>query len=160
MTPHRFPYTRIAVPFATIDVVKFRYHPLIKIGIVLPSASIKTECYIDTGAQWCLLNNSFAKQLGIKDYKKTEVNIQLSGVGGKKPENVAYFHKVTLSIFKDGKDFSFKNAWKIDTSVGFLDNEIGFSGILGVYGFLDQFEFTTNIPEGYFELTPLFDLSD
>lgn len=119
---------------------------------------VRTEAYIDTGSQWCLFNNDFAHPLGIKDYKDTKEQILLSGVGGKQPENVAYFHKLKLAIFKDGKNLTLKNTWKIDTFIGFLDKPIGFSGILGVYGFLDQFKFTTHIPEGYFELEPIYHL--
>jgi len=45
----------------------------------------------------------------------------------------------------------------IETKIGFLDNPIEVAGILGVYGFLDHFSFKTNIPEGYFEIKPLFE---
>lgn len=154
--PHRFLYTRISSPLAS-EIAKFKFHPLIKIGLLNNSMLLRTEAYIDTGSQWCLFNNDFAKQLGIKDYKDTREKIPLSGVGGKQPENIAYFHKLRLVVFKNDKDLSLKNAWQIETVIGFLDKSIGFSGILGVYGFLDQFTFKTNIPEGYFEIEPIFE---
>ncbi len=154
--PYRFLYTRISSPLAP-EIAKFKFHPLIKIGLLNNSALLRTEAYIDTGSQWCLFNNDFAKQLGIKDYKDTREKIPLSGVGGKQPENIAYFHKLRLIVFKNGKDLSLKNAWQIETVIGFLERPIGFSGILGVYGFLDQFTFKTNIPEGYFEIEPIFE---
>lgn len=154
--PHRFLYTRISSPLAP-EIAKFKFHPLIKIGLLNNSTLLRTEAYIDTGSQWCLFNNDFAKQLGIKDYKDTKERIPLSGVGGKQPENIAYFHKLRLVVFKNDKDLSSKNAWQIKTIIGFLDKSIGFSGILGVYGFLDQFTFKTNIPEGYFEIEPIFE---
>lgn len=154
--PHRFLYTRISNPLA-LDIAKFKFHPLIKIGLFNISNFIKTTAYIDTGSQWCLFNNDFAKPLGIKDYKDTKIKVPLSGVGGKQPENIGYFHNLKLVVFRNDKDLSLKNAWQIDTLIGFLEKPIGFSGILGVYGFLDQFSFKTNIPEGYFELEPLFD---
>lgn len=154
--PYRFLYTRISSPLAP-EIAKFKFHPLIKVGLLNNSILLRTEAYIDTGSQWCLFNNDFAKQLGIKDYKDTREKIPLSGVGGKQPENIAYFHKLKLAVFKNNKDIGLKNAWQIETIIGFLDRPIGFSGILGVYGFLDQFSFKTNIPEGYFEIEPIFE---
>lgn len=154
--PYRFPYIRISNPLL-IDIAKFRFHPLIKVGLLNNSNSVKIEAYIDTGSQWCLFNNDLAKWVGIKDYKDTKEKILLSGVGGKQPENTAYFHKLKLAVFKDNRDLSLKNSWQIETVIGFLEKPIAFAGILGVYGFLDQFSFKTNIPEGYFEIEPLFE---
>jgi hypothetical protein len=121
---------------------------------------VKVEAYIDTGAQCCLFDNSYAKQVGIRDYKNTtpENILPLSGIGGKAPENTAYFHDLKLVIFNDQTHLKLNNALKIiQTKIGFLENPIPVAGILGVYGFLDHFSFKTNIPEGYFELEPLFD---
>ena len=73
---------------------------------------------------------------------------------------MGYFHDLKLLVFKDNKNLKAQNAWVIDTKIGFLDRTVGFAGILGVYGFLDQFIFGTNIPEGYFELTPIYHLED
>lgn len=153
--PYRFFYTRVSNPFLS-GIAKFRFHPLIKVGLLRNSNLIKIEAYIDTGPQWCLFNNDLAKRLGIKDYKDTEEKVPLSGVGGKQPENIGYFHKLKLVVFKDNRNLSLKNSWQIETEIGFLDRPIGFAGILGVYGFLDRFSFKTNIPEGYFEIEPLF----
>lgn len=81
----------------------------------------------------------------------------LSGIGGRKPENIAYFHDLKLIIFKDQTHLKLNNALQIiETKIGFLEKPIEFAGILGVYGFLDQFSFKTNIPESYFEIEPLF----
>jgi len=153
---YRFPYTRISNPYGG-NLVKFRFHPLLRVGLLSNSILIKTEAYIDTGAQWCLFNNDFAKRLGIKNYQDTQDKVVLSGVGGKKPSNTAYFHKLNLVIFKDIKKDKLNNSWQIETLVGFLENPIGFSGILGVYGFLDHFSFKVHIPGGYFELEPIFE---
>jgi hypothetical protein len=152
---YRFPYIKVANPF--LPVVKFRFHPLIKIGLLKNSNLIKIEAYIDTGSQWCLFNNNFAKQLGIKDYKKTKEFIPISGIGGERQENTGYFHNLKLVVFKNIRKLRLKDAWVIETKIGFLEKPIGFAGILGVYGFLDHFSFRTNIPEGYFELEPLFE---
>ncbi len=153
----RFGYTRVSNPLAP-TLAKFKYHPLLKIGLMKGSALVRTDAYIDTGSQWCLFNNDFAKQLGIKDVKDTKDIIQLSGVGGKKPENIGYFHNLRLIVFKDDRNLHLKNSWQVDTLIGFLEKPIGFSGILGVAGFLDQFSLYTNIPQGYFEIEPLFDV--
>ena len=154
----RFSYTRVSSPDLLLpDIVRFKYHPLIKIGLLNNSTFIKVEAYIDTGSQWCLFNNDFAKQLRIKDYKDTKEEILLSGVGGKRPENKAYFHNLKLVVFKDSKNLKLQNAWLINTKIGFLESPVAFAGILGVYGFLDRFSFKTNIPEGYLEIELLFD---
>ena len=157
----QYPYSRISLPFS-ITFLKFKNAPLLTVGIVAGSgAMVKPLAYIDTGAQICIFDSSYAKQLGIKDYKNTkspEDKMSLSGIGGRKPENIAYFHDLKLVIFKDQTHLKLNNALQIiETKIGFLETPIEFAGILGVYGFLDQFSFKTNIPEGYFELEPLFD---
>lgn len=155
----RYPYTCISNPVLP-TVAKHRFEPLIKIGLQKGGSLLRIEAYIDTGSQWCLFDNSFAKLLGIQDYKDTRDKVSLSGVGGKQPENIGYFHDLKLLVFKDSKNLKPQNVWVIDTKIGFLDRPIGFAGILGVYGFLDQFIFVTNIPAGYFELTPIYHLED
>lgn len=159
MNTYRFPYLKVSNPTAP-ELSKFRYQPIKKIALSTNGSFIKTEGYIDTGAQWCLFNSSFAKQLGIKDYTSTNIRVPLCGIGGREQGNLAHFHKLNLYVFKDDKRLNRENAWKIETTIGFLDKEIGFAGILGVYGFLDQFVFQTNIPDGYFELTPIFDVDE
>ncbi len=156
----RFHYTKIALPFSQ-TFLKFKNAPLLKVGIVADaSLMVKPLAYIDTGAQICLFDNGYARQLGIKNYKDTKSSeniIPLSGIGGRKPENKAYFHDLKLVIFKDQTHLNLINALHIiETKIGFLENPIEFAGILGVYGFLDHFSFRTNIPDGYFEIEPLF----
>jgi len=157
----RFPYIRTSLPTSE-NFLKFKNCPILKVGLLSPSKQIvKVEAYIDTGAQLCLFDNSYAKHLGIKDYKaikSSEDLVLLSGVGGKQPENIAYCHDLKLVVFKDLKHLKLKNALQvIETKIGFLDNPIPVAGILGVYGFLDHFSFKTNIPEHYFEIEPLFE---
>lgn len=154
---YRFPYIRISNPLLP-DIGKFQFHPLIPVGLANNSNLVRIEAYIDTGSQWCLFNNDISKLLGIRDYKSTVEKISLSGVGGKQPENIAYFHNLKLIVFKDVKNFKLQNSWTIEAKIGFLEKSIGFSAILGVQGFLDQFTFKTNIPEGYFELEPIFEV--
>lgn len=157
----RFPYIRTSAPFSK-NFLKFKNSPILKVGLLSPSGQlVKIEAYIDTGAQLCLFDNSYAKYLGIKDYKainSQENLVSLSGVGGKQPGNIAYCHDLKLVVFKDPKHLELKNALQIiETKIGFLEKPIAVAGILGVYGFLDQFSFKCNIPEGYFEIEPLFD---
>lgn len=64
---------------------------------------------------------------------------------------------MTLIIFKDFKKLNLENSWKIKTEVGFLEKSIGFPALLGVYGFFDRFSFKINVPEGYFEIEPIFE---
>ena len=77
----------------------------------------------------------------------------LSGIGGNKPSNKAYFHDLKLVVFPSTKKLNIKDALTvIDTKIGFLEQPISVAGVLGVYGFLDHFLFEANIPEGYFRL--------
>jgi len=156
---YRYFYTCISNPVLP-TVAKHRFEPLIRIGLQKNTNILRIETYIDTGSQWCLFDNSFAKLLGIADYRHTKDKVLLSGVGGKQPENIGYFHDLKLLVFKDSKNLRPQNTWSIDTKIGFLDRPIGFAGILGVYGFLDQFIFKTNIPAGYFELEPVYHIDD
>lgn len=156
----RYSYTRFSLPFSQ-TFLKFKNAPLLKVALLANSGQmVKCIAYIDTGAQVCLFNNEYAKTLGIEDYKQTQSRkeiIPLSGIGGRKPENIAYFHNLKLVIFKDHRKLKLKDAQAIiETKIGFLEQPIEFAGVLGVYGFLDRFSFKSNIPEGYFELEPLF----
>lgn len=133
---------------------------MIKIGLAKIDRITKPEAFIDTGSQYCLFNGAYAKYLGIEDFKDVskEYEIPIMGIGGKTIANRAYFHKVDLLIYTDQTRLKRDKAIVIkDIEVGFLEKEFDIGGILGVYGFLDRFIFTTNIPKGYFEIEPLFD---
>ena len=156
----RFRYTRASIPLSK-TFLKFKNSPILKVGVLSNAGQwVKLEAYIDTGAQCCLIDHAYAKHLGIRDYKQTKSSediVPLGGIGGRKQENTAYFHDLKLVIFGDRKHLKLKNAlWTIDTKIGFLDESICVAGILGVYGFFDHFSFVANIPEGYFEIEPLF----
>lgn len=165
MKPYPFPYTRQSVLGAD-ELSRFRYLPLLKIALVNDTRLIKIQfAYIDTGCQWCLFDKSFAGLIGIEDYKNSKYEpVEICGIAGagehKEHINTAYFHKAKLIVYKNPKKPELKDAWKIETEVGFTEKSFGFSAILGVRGFLDQFAFKTNIPEGIFELTPSFDVDD
>jgi len=157
----RFPYTRISVPNSK-NFLKIKNCPLLNVGIVSQTGQmVKIEAYIDTGAQFCMIDKGYAPHLGIVDYKKIkspEDLMPIAGVGGVHQQNEAYFHDLKLIIPKSLKNFKAKDAFQtIDTKIGFLENSIAVAGILGVYGFLDHFSFTANIPHSYFELEPIFD---
>ena len=151
----RFPYGYHFNPRRCTDLMKCKFYPILKIGLFYNSKSILVESFIDTGSQWCLFNNNISKHLGITDYRATREKFDISGAGGKHQDNVAYFHDVTLRVYKK-KTVNSKDFWEIKTKIGFLEKEIGCAGILGVYGFLDRFTFKTNIPKGYFEIARAF----
>ncbi|OGX25040.1 MAG: hypothetical protein A2787_04850 [Omnitrophica WOR_2 bacterium RIFCSPHIGHO2_01_FULL_48_9] len=154
MTLLRIPYCQIST--SQLPFQKHKNLPFLKVGLQNHnSQAVKLVAFIDTGAQWCLFSKSYAKILGIHDYK-SGVPILISGIGGNVPQNTAYFHDLTLAIFNDQKHPNYKDAVKIDTKVGFLEKDIGVAGILGVYGFLDHFKFIANIPQQYFEIEYLF----
>ena len=156
----KYPYTRFSLPLSR-SFMEFKNAPLLKVGLLSGAGPmVKCVAYIDTGAQVCLFSNDYAAVLGIDDYKNVKSDkdvILLSGIGGKKPENRAYFHDLKLVVFKDEKHLKLSDALRvIETKIGFLETSIEFAGILGVYGFLDHFRFEANIPEHYFALEPVF----
>ncbi len=155
MNAYRFPYFRISRQTDN-PLLQFKNQPLLTIGLSnQPDRMVKIVSYIDTGAQWCLFRNAYAPLLGIKDFKKTEHSFPLAGIGGPNA-NMAYFHDLTLLVFKDHKNPKTKDAIAIQTKIGFVEKDFGIGGILGVYGFLDRFCFVGNIPEHYFELKQMF----
>jgi len=146
-----------SLPTLTRPELNHEYHPLLTVSLISKTgeqANLK-NVYIDTGAQWCLFNNDIAPRLGIHNFKNTEHTNSITGIGGK-VENMAFFYDIKLVVYKNAKKPELDNAWEIDTRVGFLEKPIGFAGILGVYGFLDQFMFKSVIPKGYFEIEPLY----
>jgi len=131
---------------------KFIYYPFVQVGIVYNKKSIKTPALIDTGAQYCFFDNSYAKVLKI-DYKDTPHQCYLTGIGGELRENKAYFHDIKLIIYKPGSIFGLsQKAWEFKTKIGFLEKPALYPAILGEYGFFDYFKFTCCLPESYFEL--------
>jgi hypothetical protein len=149
----RFPYVCHTDPRIHLQFTKHTFYPLLKVGLFRDSKSILVESYIDTGSQWCVFNHAIARHLGIRNFRDAKYKVTLHGVGGKKPENKAYFHNATVRIYKN-KRINLKKYWEVDTKIGFLEKEIDCAGILGVYGFLDHFAFQANLSEGYFEITP------
>ncbi len=158
----RFHCQKVSTPDSK-TFLKFKNCPILNVGLLSGTSQVVVivEAYIDTGAQLCLFDNSYAKFLGIKDYRNTKGSediVPLFGVGGREQANTAYCHDLKLVIFKDQKNLKLKDALKIvETKIGFLEKPIPVAGILGVYGFLDHFSFKSNIPEGYFEIEPLFE---
>ena len=154
MTTLRFPYVRITRN-TDQPLLRYKNAPLLNVGLLRPTGQlVKALAYIDTGSQWCLFNNQYAKELGLKDYKSKE-SFPISGIGGP-DSNRAHFHDLDLVIFTNQRKLILREAMTIPTKIGFLEKDFGFGAILGVYGFLDQFAFYANIPNHYFELTPLF----
>ena len=155
MNTYKFPYFRISRQTDN-PLLQFKNQPLLTIGLSNQSGHVvKIVSYIDTGSQWCLFRNAYAPFLGIKDYKNTAHSFPLGGIGGPNA-NMAYFHDLTLLVFKDHKHPKTKDAITIQTKIGFVEKDFGIGGILGVYGFLDRFCFVGNIPEHYFELKQMF----
>jgi hypothetical protein len=155
MIAYRLPYSRISRPTDN-PLHQFKKQPLLTIGLLNQSKQmIKVVSCIDTGSQWCLFHNQYARSLGIKDYKNTKHSFSLSGISGAKT-NMAYFHNLTILVFKDIKVLKARNAFEIHTKIGFVDKNFGIGGVLGVNGFLDRFCFVGNIPEHYFELKQIF----
>ncbi len=153
MTCFRYPYTRVSRSPSVSPLLQFKNQPLLTIGLVGKSGQVaKISAYIDTGSQWCLFSKQYAPHLGINDFRNTTDDFPLTGIAGPGKANHVFFHDLTLLVFKDTKKLKRDNAIEIPTKIGFVEQEFGFGGILGVYGFLDRFKFIGNIPESYFEL--------
>ncbi|MDD5347026.1 MAG: hypothetical protein PHT59_00255 [Candidatus Omnitrophica bacterium] len=157
-TPSRFPYYRISCVYQPF-FYKFKNLPLLKIGLSRSGRVTKPQAFIDTGSQYCLFNNEYAKFLGIEDFKKVGKDhiIPLMGIGGQFEANRAYFHEVELLVYLDQQHLTKEKSIVLpNIEVGFLEKPIDIGGVLGVYGFLDRFIFTANIKDGYFEIGSLF----
>ncbi len=152
MTVYRFPYCRHRSDKNADPILQFKNEPLLDVGLLNKKNEKQTKVitYIDTGSQWCLFDKQYAYCLGIRNYDSGQ-RYPFGGVGGPNA-NAAYFHDLTLIVYTQPNKLDFDTAIKIDTKIGFVEKEFGFGGILGVYGFLDRFVFTTNIPQCYFEL--------
>lgn len=158
--PSRFPYYRISNIYIPLSY-KIKNLALIKVGLRIGDRITKPLSFIDTGAQYCMFNKGYAEYLGIDDFKAVSKDriVNLTGIGGQKNENTAYFHKVDLFVYLTQNKLSTENAILVkNIEVAFLEKDFDIGGILGVYGFLDRFSFKTNISEGYFEIDPLFEV--
>ena len=152
MTSYHYKYHVALSRYKAFPQAKFVYYPFVQVGLVKDGKAIKTPALIDTGAQYCFFDNSYAKVLKI-DYKDTPHQCYLTGIGGQSQENKAYFHDIKLVIYKPGSLFGLsQKAWEIETKVGFLEKPALYSAILGEYGFFDNFKFTCCLPESYFEI--------
>lgn len=121
-TPLKFPYYRISNIYIPL-FYKFKNLALLKIGLKKDDRITKPQAFIDTGSQYCLFNNTYAKYLGIDDFKKVEKDhvVPLQGIGGKSASNFAYFHKVDLIVYTDQKHLSSeKTIIAHDIDIGFL----------------------------------------
>jgi hypothetical protein len=151
-TPYKFSYYRISNIFIPL-FYRFKNLALLKIGLSKNNRITKSEAFIDTGSQYCLFNNVYARYLGIEDFKKVEKDhiVSLMGIGGGRDVNHTYFHKVDLIVYIEQRHLKRENAVIVaNTEVGFLEKDIDVGAVLGVYGFLDRFSFKTNIRDGYF----------
>ncbi len=140
-SPIKFPYSRTSI-FNLQLFYKFKNLALIKVGLCKDNRTTKPESFIDTGAQYCMFNNGYAKYFGIDNFREVPKDrmIYLTGIGGQRNENVAYFPKVDLHIYLDQRHLIPKNAIIVsDIEVAFLEKDFDIGGILGVYGFLDRF---------------------
>ena len=135
MNTYKFPYFRISRQTDN-PLLQFKNQPLLTIGLSSQSGHVvKIVSYIDTGSQWCLFRNAYAPFLGIKDYKKTDHSFPLGGIGGANA-NTAYFHDLTLLVFKDHRNPKTKDAITIQTKIGFVEKDFGIGGILRCFWFL------------------------
>ncbi len=133
---------------------------LLRIGLRNDGRITIPEAFVDTGSQFCLFFSGYAKYLGIEDFKNVSQDriIPIQGITGPQHANLAYFHTIDLLFYKTIRPLKPENAIIMhDVEIGFLEKEFVIGGILGVYGFLDRFIFTTNIKDQYFELEPLFE---
>ena len=154
MTAYRYKYSFVPQhsKLRPFPEARFIFYPLVKVGLAANGKGIKTIALIDTGAQYCFFDNQYAKVLGITNYKNTPHKAYLTGIGGKNPENTAYFHDLKLLVYKPGKFFGTGKPWEIETKIGFLEKSTNYSAIIGEYGFFDYFAFNCVLPESYFEL--------
>jgi hypothetical protein len=108
-------------------------------------ASTKLRALIDTGAPVTVLNGGAAELLGIR-LGRAGADIREVDIGGKKGQRVQ-FERVSFTVVELPQ-----RTWQ--TTVGFLREWVGipFAGVLGDFGFLDQWVVTMHRSANYFTL--------
>jgi predicted aspartyl protease len=113
--------------------------PVVPIG-VRGAGPLRFDGLIDTGASACLLSEEIAELAGI-DLDTAALETDVRGVAGRKlPARLA---TVTLELESA--------SWT--TEAWFCAGWTWEHQLLGMYGFLDQFEFTLNVAAGWCDLT-------
>ena len=98
--------------------------PIVDVVIFGPKGNVPTIALLDSGADYCLFNIEFAKQIGV-DLKKCEKGQTIGVEGGK------------IDIYMTEVEIQIQHLQKIIVPVGFIDSP-SVTGLLGQVGFFDK----------------------
>lgn len=106
MPTYKFPYTRFSNPSIAL-FYKFKNIALIKAGLCKDYRITKPQTFIDTGAQFCMFNNAYAKYLGIDDFRDVsrDHKINITGIGGQKKRKCCLFPQCRFVYLPRPKTF-------------------------------------------------------
>ncbi len=122
-------------------VISVANRPMIKIKLFNRLRSIETLALIDSGADTCLINTSWAEALLYDDYKKGEI-IGTVGISGN-PQNV-YYHDLEYEV-------SDVPGHKFTIPFGFVSG-MNASILLGRLGFFDKYIINFDFKNNMFEV--------
>lgn len=129
--------------------MKFQYkklgtqilRPVIPIGIVSDTRSVRYEVLVDSSADCNIVPADLAELLDIDFMSGEEID-----VGGITGSGMSFFvHQVTIRV----------GGWDIDVSMGFMPNMPPFGyGVVGQRGFFDFFRVNFDYRKGEIEVKP------
>ncbi|KKR79863.1 MAG: hypothetical protein UU24_C0001G0022 [Candidatus Nomurabacteria bacterium GW2011_GWA2_40_9] len=115
--------------------------PIVDVEIFGPTGNFSTIALLDSGADNCLFNIEYAKEIGIDLNKCTKTST--TGVEGDRTD--VYLTEIYIQVkFLD----------KIKIEVGFIDSR-SVNGLLGQIGFFDLNRIKFERDHGTFEINPV-----
>src|SRR3989344_5662736 len=136
----KFPYRKFSLDEHSEFFGKAILKPIIPIELIFGDKNIRYMALIDSGADFCILHDSLAKELGLSVQGGRE--IKFGGIQNGKPSK-AFLHSLKINV--GGRDY--------ETTLGF-SSEIaphGY-GILGQKGFFDIFTVQFDLAKEEIEL--------
>ena len=117
------------------------YRPIVDVEIFGIKDSLQTIALLDSGADNCLFNLEFAKEIGI-DLNKCKKTQTMGVEGGK------------IDVYITEIDIQVQHLNKIKIEVGFIDSK-SVNGLLGQIGFFDLNRIKFERDHKIFEINPI-----
>ncbi|KKT79272.1 MAG: hypothetical protein UW76_C0030G0008 [Parcubacteria group bacterium GW2011_GWF2_44_8b] len=115
--------------------------PVVDVELYGPQKVTKTIALVDSGADYCLFNIEFAKEIGV-EIGKCEKSRTIGVEGGSK------------EIFITEIELQVKNLNKVKILVGFIDSR-SVTGLIGQIGFFDKHRIKFERDHDAFEINPI-----
>ena len=112
--------------------------PQIKVVLRYQQRKYRILALVDSGSDFCLFSKGVADVLGIT--VRTGESLPVTGIGGGRIP--FFFHDIEILL----------DCYHIKTKAGFATTEIGTAGLLGQYGFFENFLVTFDYQNNQIEL--------